>query len=39
VTCCSLEKLLSLGADVLCEGHYGIYRGRDEVAEFIRGFL
>ena len=24
----SLEMLLSIGADILCEGHYGVYRGR-----------
>jgi glyoxylase-like metal-dependent hydrolase (beta-lactamase superfamily II) len=35
----SLELLLDLGADVLCEGHYGIYRGKVAVAEFIRQFL
>jgi glyoxylase-like metal-dependent hydrolase (beta-lactamase superfamily II) len=35
----SLELLLALGADVLCEGHYGIYRGKVAVAEFIRQFL
>jgi len=31
--------LLSLEADVLCEGHYGIYRGKPAVAAFIRQFL
>ncbi len=35
----SLELLLSLEADVLCEGHYGIYRGKPAVAAFIRQFL
>jgi glyoxylase-like metal-dependent hydrolase (beta-lactamase superfamily II) len=35
----SLELLLSLEADVLCEGHYGIYRGKPAVAGFIRKFL
>lgn len=35
----SLNLLLSLGADVLCEGHYGIFRGKDEVAGFIESFL
>ncbi|MGA9753899.1 MAG: hypothetical protein WBV23_02015, partial [Desulfobaccales bacterium] len=35
----SLELLLSLAADVLCEGHYGIYRGKPAVAAFIRKFL
>jgi len=35
----SLELLLSLEADVLCEGHYGTYRGKPAVAAFIRQFL
>jgi glyoxylase-like metal-dependent hydrolase (beta-lactamase superfamily II) len=35
----SLELLLTLNADVLCEGHYGIIEGREEVADFIRSFL
>jgi glyoxylase-like metal-dependent hydrolase (beta-lactamase superfamily II) len=35
----SLELLLSLKADILCEGHYGIIEGKEEVREFIRSFL
>jgi glyoxylase-like metal-dependent hydrolase (beta-lactamase superfamily II) len=35
----SLERLLSLGADILCEGHFGIYEGKAAVASFIRSFL
>jgi glyoxylase-like metal-dependent hydrolase (beta-lactamase superfamily II) len=35
----SLNLLLEIGADILCEGHFGVYRGKDEVAEFIRQFL
>jgi len=35
----SLKTLLSLQADVLCEGHYGVFRGKDEVAGFIESFL
>lgn len=35
----SLERLLALEADILCEGHYGIFRGKDAVADFIRSFL
>lgn len=35
----SLKLLLSLQADVLCEGHYGVFRGKDEVADFIESFL
>ncbi len=35
----SLQLLLYLQADVLCEGHYGVIRGKDEVADFIASFL
>jgi glyoxylase-like metal-dependent hydrolase (beta-lactamase superfamily II) len=35
----SLKLLLSLQADLLCEGHYGVLRGKDEVADFIESFL
>lgn len=35
----SLKRLLELDADILCEGHLGVYRGREEVAAFIRSFL
>lgn len=35
----SLEQMLALEADILCEGHYGIYRGKAAVADFIRSFL
>lgn len=31
----SMADLLALEADVLCEGHYGVFRGRDRVREFI----
>lgn len=35
----SLELLLSIEADILCEGHYGIYKGRSEIDDFIRSFM
>ena len=35
----SLNRLLALEADILCEGHYGIFRGKEAVADFIRTFL
>ena len=35
----SLNQLLALHADVLCEGHFGIYQPADEVAEYIKSFL
>lgn len=31
----SMEQLLDAGADVLCEGHYGVHRGRARVRAFI----
>ncbi|MBW2408560.1 MAG: MBL fold metallo-hydrolase [Deltaproteobacteria bacterium] len=35
----SLSFLLDLNADVLCEGHFGVYQGKDEVERFIRSYL
>jgi glyoxylase-like metal-dependent hydrolase (beta-lactamase superfamily II) len=35
----SLQLMLSLEADILCEGHYGVYRGKKAVAKFIKGFV
>ncbi|WP_419660694.1 beta-lactamase domain protein [Desulfosarcina variabilis str. Montpellier] len=35
----SLEHMLDLEADILCEGHFGVYRGKDEVRRFIGSFL
>ena len=35
----SLHLLLSIGADILCEGHYGVFKGKKEVSHFIRGFI
>lgn len=35
----SLELLLDLDADILCEGHYGVFRGKRAVSGFIRSFL
>lgn len=34
-----LERLLVLEADILCEGHYGIFRGKAAVSHFIRLFM
>lgn len=34
----SMEKLLALQADVLCEGHAGVYKG-EKVARYIEGYL
>ena len=35
----SLNLLLSLNADILCEGHFGIFKGKEKVANFIRSFM
>jgi glyoxylase-like metal-dependent hydrolase (beta-lactamase superfamily II) len=35
----SLRMLLTLEADILCEGHYGVIRGRQSVARFIERFI
>jgi glyoxylase-like metal-dependent hydrolase (beta-lactamase superfamily II) len=35
----SLEFLISLEADILCEGHFGIISGREKVRKFIESFL
>lgn len=35
----SMEKLLNLNADILCEGHFGIFRGQEAVKEYIQGYL
>ena len=35
----SLSHMADLGADILCEGHYGVVRGAAKVRDFIRSFL
>jgi glyoxylase-like metal-dependent hydrolase (beta-lactamase superfamily II) len=35
----SLEYMLSLDADILCEGHFGVYVGKEKVRDFIESFL
>ncbi len=35
----SLRFMISLDADILCEGHFGVYRGNEEVSRFIRSYL
>ena len=35
----SLKKMLELNADILCEGHYGIFNGKAAVREFISSFM
>jgi glyoxylase-like metal-dependent hydrolase (beta-lactamase superfamily II) len=35
----SLKFLLTLKADILCEGHFGIFEGRKDIEDYIRSFL
>ena len=35
----SLRKLKSLDADILCEGHHGVFVGRADIAAFIDRFI
>jgi len=35
----SMLKLLNLKADILCEGHFGIFRGVDKVHKYIKGYM
>lgn len=35
----SMHKLLDLNADILCEGHFGIYSPASEVRNYIEGYL
>lgn len=35
----SLQKLINLEADILCEGHFGIYQPASKVREYIEGYL
>ena len=35
----SLQRLIDLDADVLCEGHYGIYKGRQDIVRFVSSFM
>ena len=35
----SLKFMLDLQADILCEGHFGIYQGKNEIEQFISSFL
>jgi len=35
----SMERLLALDADILCEGHFGIYSPASSVRSYIEGYL
>ena len=35
----SLKFMMALNADILCEGHLGIYRGKENINKFIQSYL
>ena len=35
----SLKFMITLNADILCEGHFGVYRGKENIEQFIRSFM
>ena len=35
----SLQKLIDLNADILCEGHFGIYQSKEKVRAYINSYL
>jgi glyoxylase-like metal-dependent hydrolase (beta-lactamase superfamily II) len=35
----SMQRLLALEADVLCEGHFGVYKPKERVAAYIEHYL
>lgn len=35
----SMERLLALEADILCEGHFGVFRPKENVAAYIEHYL
>ena len=35
----SMQKLLDLKADILCEGHFGIFQPAEKVSNYIKGYM
>ncbi|MHA1789322.1 MAG: MBL fold metallo-hydrolase [Candidatus Helarchaeota archaeon] len=35
----SMNKLLKLEADILCEGHFGVFEPREKVIKYIQGYI
>lgn len=35
----SLKQMLDMNIDILCEGHYGVFKGKDAVREFVASFM
>ena len=34
-----MRKLLDLNADILCEGHFGIFDSKERARSYIEGYL
>jgi glyoxylase-like metal-dependent hydrolase (beta-lactamase superfamily II) len=35
----SLRKIIDLEADILCEGHFGIFKPAERVQKYIKGYI
>jgi glyoxylase-like metal-dependent hydrolase (beta-lactamase superfamily II) len=35
----SMERLIALSPDILCEGHFGVYEPKDRAVAYIQGYL
>lgn len=35
----SLKKIIELGADILCEGHFGVYMSKEQVRDYLEYYL
>ena len=35
----SLKFMLTLQADILCEGHFGVFKGKEKIKKFIRSYI
>ena len=35
----SMQKLLGLNADILCEGHFGVFESAEKVRKYIKGYM
>jgi hypothetical protein len=35
----SMLKMMDLEADILCEGHFGVIRGKEDVKRFIQSYV
>jgi len=31
--------MMTLEADILCEGHFGVFEGKEKIEEFIRSYI